>query len=133
VGPLVSFLLPLALWALAWGLARRELRQYRAAAEIGSDLFAYGKGRLVRRMIGVGVLALLGGTLAALDIAPARTAARASVYLTLLLAEVILLVGLAVLDLWETARTARPEDLTRQGGQPRRTRTGPRPPPSAAS
>jgi hypothetical protein len=129
VDPLVSIVVPAALFALAYLLARRELRQYRAAAEIGSDLFVYSRGRLVRRLIGVGLLVLLGGTLAALGLWPAATAAGLSLYLAALATEVLCLVVLPLVDLWETARTARPHDLTRQAGARPRTRSRSRLPP----
>jgi hypothetical protein len=80
-------------------------------------------------MTGVGVLVLLGGTLAALELFAARTASGASVYMGLLLGEVVVLLVLPFVDLWETARSAKPHDLTRQGGPAPRTRTGSRPPP----
>ena len=121
--PLVSIALPLVLWALAFGLARREWRHYRADDDIGTDLFVYSRGRLARRMTGVALLVVLGATLAALGLFPARTPRGLSIYMALLIAEVLVLIVLPLIDLWETARTARPHDLTRQGGPPPRTKS----------
>lgn len=123
--------LPAALVVLAAVVARREWRQYRSATAIGSDLFRYSRGRLVRRMTGVGVLVALAMTLAALGWVRPRTASGLSALLGALLVEVALLVALPILDLWETARTARPEDLTRQADWHGRVRTRSRrdPPP----
>jgi hypothetical protein len=126
--PFVSIVLPVALLALAVLLARREWRQYRGATDIGSDLFVYSRGRLVRRMTGVGLLVALGMTLAALGVFPARTASGLSIYLALLISEVLVLLLLPFLDLWETSRTAKLHDLRRQGGEPIRTRSRPRSP-----
>lgn len=114
--PLVSIILPVILWGLAFLLARREWKQYRVVEEIGSDLFTYSRGRLIRRMTGVAMLVALGTTLAALGWFPARTASGLYVYMALLISEVVILLVLPMIDLWETARTARPHDLTRQGG-----------------
>lgn len=115
-------MLPAILWGLAFLLARRELKQYKTADEIGSDLFVYSRGRLIRRMTGVVMLVALGTTLAALGVFPASTASGASIYMGLLISEVLILLVLPLLDLWETARTARPHDLTRQAGPKRKTR-----------
>ncbi len=116
--PLVSIVVPIVLWGLAFLLARRECKQYKVSDEIGSDLFVYSRGRLVRRMTRVAMLVALGTTLAALGVFPARTANGASIYMVLLISEVLILLVLPMLDLWETARTARPHDLTRHGGPP---------------
>ena len=112
----MSIVLPAVLVGLAFLIARREWKQYRAAEDIGSDLFVYSRGRLLRRMTGVAMLVALGTTLAALGWLPARTASGASIYMALLFSEVLVLLVLALLDLWETARSARPHDLTKQGG-----------------
>lgn len=129
--PVTSIGLPLILWALALFVGRREWRHYKTPTDIGSDLFIYSKGRLWRRMTGVALLAALGTTLAALGVFPARTAAGVSIYMALLISEVLVLLVLPFFDLWETARTARPHDLTRQGGPPPkiRARSRRRPPP----
>ncbi len=112
----MSIALPLGLWALAWALGRRELRQFRHAEDIGHDVFVYSRGRLWRRMTGVAAIAVLGVTLAALGFFPASTPRGASIYMALLVAEVLVLLLLPLVDLWETARTAKPGDLTRQAG-----------------
>ena len=125
--PIVSIVVPAVLWGLAYVLARREWRQYQAAAEIGRDLFVYSKGRLIRRMTGVVLLVALGTTLAALGLFPARTATGASIDMALLISEVRVLLVLPVIDLWETARSARPEDLTRQAGGAKKRRKPRRP------
>jgi hypothetical protein len=125
--PVVSIVLPVILWALGAFLARREWKQYRVAEDIGSDLFVYSRGRLIRRMTGVAMLLALGTTLAALGLFPARTASGASIYMALLISEVLVLLVLPLFDLWETARTARPHDLTKQGGPPPKTRKRSRP------
>ena len=125
--PLVSVLLPLALWALAAALARREWRAYRRPDDIGTDLFVYSRGRLIRRMLGVGLLVALGATLAALGWLPARSPRGLSIYMALLAVELAGLIVVPLLDLWETARTARPHDLTRQGGPPPRRKGQARP------
>jgi hypothetical protein len=110
---------------LAIGLARREWRLYRTTNDMGSDLFLYTRGRLARRMGGVLVLAALAATFAALGLRPARNAHEASAYLGLIMGELLLLIGMSVWDLIETARSAKPEDLTRQGTGPTRTRRKP--------
>ena len=117
-----GLLLPAFLCAIAVFIARRERRLYRHSKDAGWDLFLYSKGRLWRRMAGVGVLLATAGTLAAVELFPATTSAGASAYLVLLLVEVLALLILPLIDLWETARTAKPEDLTRQGDRERQTR-----------
>ena len=114
----MSIALPLALWAVAVLLARREWRQYRAVARIGHDLFVYSKGRLVRRLIGCLLLAALGVTLFAFGVIPPSTPAGVSTYMALMLSLLLVLLVLPLVDLWETARTARPHDLTRQADRP---------------
>ena len=127
--PVVSIVLPAALCGLAYFLARREWKQYKLAEDIGSDLFVYSRGRFIRRMTGVVLLVALAMTLAALGVFPARTASGVSIYMALLISEVLILLVLPLFDLWETARTARPHDLTRQGGPKPRTRSRPGSPP----
>jgi len=122
VDPFSTIVLPLALWGLAYGLGRREWRHYKASDEIGTDLFVYSRGRLWRRMTGVGMLVALGLTLAALGLFPARSPQGLSIYMAVLITEVLVLLLLPLFDLWETARTARPHDLTRQGGPPKKTK-----------
>lgn len=125
----VSLLLPGILWGVAFALGRRELRQYRAVRDIGYDLFTYSKGRLIRRLTGVALLAALGGTLFVFGVAPPGTPRGATIYMALIVSEVLALIVLPLFDLWETARTARPADLTRQADRPPRTRSRPRNPP----
>ena len=120
--------MPLALWLLALGLARRELGLYRDSDEFGSDLFVYSKGRLVRRMTGIGVLVALGATLASLEFLPFRSSTALTIYIVLLVTEVAALVVLPLIDLWETAKTAQPGNLKRQAGPGQRTRSRPRRP-----
>ena len=124
----VGILLPVVLWGLALVIAKRELGLYREHAEFGTDLFAYSKWRLARRLTGVLVMIALGATLMAYELAPASSPRGASIYLGVLVGEVLALVVLPVLDLWETVHTADPEDLTRQADPDRRTRTKPRRP-----
>jgi hypothetical protein len=126
MSPLVTIALPSLLIGLAYGLGRREWKQYRAAAEIGSDLFVYTRGRLIRRMTGVGMLAALGVTLAMFGLAPPRSPAAASLYLGLFVGETIALLVLPIVDLVETGRTARPgKGVRAREGEPPRTRTRP--------
>lgn len=125
---LLGLVLPVLLGVLAIWLGRRELRVYRESNDFGSDLFVYTKGRLWRRMTGVVLLGLTGATLAALELFPAQTVSGVSVYLALLCAEVMGLLVLPLVDLWETGRGADPADLTRQGDPDRRTRSRPRSP-----
>lgn len=114
MGYLVELILPCALCVLAYFIGRRELRLYRHAKASGWDLFVYTKGRLWRRMFGVGVLAATGLTLAGVELHPSPGPVWASVYMGALLTEVVLLLVLPVFDLWETARTAKPEESRRQ-------------------
>jgi len=62
-----------------------------------------------------------GLTIAAWDLLPPKTPQQASLFMGLLLAEFGVLLVLPVFDLWETARTSKPEDLTRQGAKRRQT------------
>jgi hypothetical protein len=120
----VTVVVPGACLLLAAALGRREWRQYRAAAEIGSDLFVYSKGRLVRRLAGVVLLAALGLTFGALGLFPPRSPGGVHVYMGVIMGEVVLLLALPILDLMETARTARPgKGLTHQEGARPRTRS----------
>jgi len=128
MGYLVGLALPVVLCTLAFLMGRHELRLYRNSRESGWDLFAYSKGRLWRRMTGVGLLAGVGLTLAALEVLPASTSWGASLYLALLCTEVLGLLVLPLVDLWETSRTAKPKDLMRQADPDRRTRSRPRRP-----
>jgi hypothetical protein len=126
VSPLVTIVVPALLLGLAYVLARREWKQYRAAGEIGSDLFVYGRGRLVRRLIGIGVLAALGLTLFTMGIVPPSSPKGATVYLGVIVGEVALLVILPIVDLVETGRTARPgKGVSHSEARRPRTRTPP--------
>ena len=116
-------LIALALMAIAVVICRHELAAYRDSKELGSDLFVYSRGRLWRRLTGVGFLLATAVTLAAFELFPAQTTWGASLYVALLTTEVVTLLVLPVLDLWETGRTARPEDLTRQADPDRQKRT----------
>lgn len=101
---LLVFGFVVALAAIA--LAARELRSYRTRDD-GGDLFIYSRKRLVRRLIGLGVLAATGATLSIWEIAPPGDPGAASLFLGLLLLEIVSLVVIAVLDLRETSSTAR--------------------------
>ena len=101
---LLVFGLLLGLTALL--LAARERRSYRARDE-ADDLFIYSRARLIRRLVGLAVLAGVGVTLAVWDVAPPGDPGTASVLLALLLIEVLALIVIAVLDLRETSSTAR--------------------------
>lgn len=128
MGLFAGVVVPLALGVLAFIMGRRELALYRAGDEFGSDLFVYSKGRLVRRMTGIGVLVALALTLVALEFLPFRSGSALTIYMALLVTEVAALVVLPLIDLWETAKTADSSDLTRQGDPDRRTRSRPRRP-----
>lgn len=125
---LVGVALPIVLGTLAFLLGRRELASYRERNEFGSDLFQYTRARLIRRMTGLGVLALTGLTFAAMELIGPKTPRAAAIYLALLATEVAAMVILPLLDLHETRRTADSSDLTRQADPDRRTRSRPRPP-----
>jgi hypothetical protein len=132
LSPIVTIVVPALLLGLSYVLARREWKQYRAANEIGSDLFVYGKGRLVRRLIGIGVLAALGFTLFAMGLLPPSSPRGATVYLSVIVGEVALLVILPIVDLIETGRSARPgkgirhaDSISRSEARRPRTRTPP--------
>jgi hypothetical protein len=117
-----ALVVPVLVWYLAFLLGRRELRAYRRRHKEETDLFVYSKGRFIRRMTGVVALVATGLTLAAWDFLPPKTPQQASLYVGLLLAEVAIIVVLSMVDLWETVRTAKPEDLTRQGAPRRQSR-----------
>lgn len=114
-----SLALPAAIWVVAALILRRELRQRREQGGNPSDPFHYSKGRLARRAVGIGILALVGVTLAAWELAPPTSAGGASVYLWILCGEVAALVAVAVFDLRETARPARRRGATRRAARPR--------------
>lgn len=121
----VGLLLPVLLVVLAIWMARRELSVYKDSDDFGSDLFVYTKGRLYRRLSGCGLLGLTGLTLAAFELFPAQTVNGFSIYLALLCVEVLGMLVLPLVDLWETGTGADPADLTRQGDPDRRTRSRP--------
>gem|GEM_PF-4183416 len=110
---LLGLVLPVVLVTISIWMGTRELRVYRESPDFGSDLFVYSKGRLWRRLAGCVLLALTGLTLSAIELFPARSVSGVSIYLMLLCAEVVALIVLPLVDLWETARTARPGDPTR--------------------
>lgn len=128
MGAVETIVLPAIVALVALGLARREWRLYRVSHEIGSDLFLYSRGRLARRMGGVGILMALAATFAGLGFAPPRDAKDASVFLGLIVGELLTLIALSVWDLIETARSAKPGDPSRLRTGPTRTRTPPGPP-----
>jgi hypothetical protein len=115
MGILAGIVLPLLMLAGAIWLARFEMRLYREAHEDGTDLFVYGKGRLVRRMIGIGVMVVAAIGIFWMEVAW-RWSPRITVgVMAVLMAAVILLVVVPFADLRETERTARPGDLKRAG------------------
>jgi hypothetical protein len=125
---LVGVAVPIVLWTLAFLLGRREVESYRDRDEVGSDLFRYSRGRLIRRLSGLGVLAGTGATLAAMELIGPKTPRAAAIYLALLATLVAAMVILAVADLIETRRSAAPGRLTRPADPDRRTRSRPRRP-----
>jgi hypothetical protein len=108
LSPIVTVFLPAFLIGLAYVLGRRELRQYRLSGSIGSDLFVYSRGRLIRRLTGVGMLVALAVTLALLGFLRPAAPRGASLWLAVILGEVIAILLLPIFDLIETARSARP-------------------------
>jgi predicted permease len=112
MGVATGVVLPCLLFALAGWLARRELRQYQASNAAdgdgdGDDLFVYSRARLRRRMIGLGALAAIGVTLAVMELG-ASSAEIVTVCGALLATALLVLLVVPILDLRETARTARP-------------------------
>lgn len=128
MSPIVTIALPAFILGLAYTLARRELKLYRVAGELGSGLFVYSRGRLVRRLTGIAILVALGLTFAALGIIPPRSAGAANAYLAAILGELGALFVLPIWDLVETARTGRRRDrvapdageVTREAAPPRK-------------
>ncbi len=108
-------MVPAILWGLAWTLGRRELALYGRRDSEEADVFVYTRGRLVRRLTGVGLLVGLGAAFAALGFFPPTTPGEANVYLGVFAGGVILLIVLPVWDLVETARTAKPGKGIRHG------------------
>jgi hypothetical protein len=125
---LVGVAVPIALWTLAFLLGRRELQSYRESNEVGSDLFRYSRGRLIRRMSGIAVLVATAATFAAMELMGPKTPRAAAIYLALLATEVAALVILGLGDLIETRRSADSSELRRQADPDRRTRSRPRRP-----
>jgi hypothetical protein len=113
---LADLVVPIILIGLASLLTRRELHAHRRREHGDSDLFRYTKGRLVRRLSGIGLLAATGLTLGAWELWPPASPRAASLFLVVMLCEVVGLVVLGLVDLWETARTAQSADLSRQRG-----------------
>jgi len=111
---LLGLALPFAMCVIAYLIARNELGVYQHGKAAGWDVFVYSKGRLWRRMIGVGFLVATAVTLAAHELFPASTPQGASIYLVLFSVEVLALLVLPIVDLWETGRTAKPGDIKRQ-------------------
>ncbi len=128
MGWVTGILFPIILWSLSVMLVRREFELYRVQEDFGTDLFLYTKGRLIRRLTGVVVIVALGATLMAMELYPAGSGAGASIYLALLLSEMLALVVIPLLDMWETTRTANSIDPTRLGGPGPRKRSRPRRP-----
>jgi hypothetical protein len=123
MGILTGVVFPIVLWGIAWMIGRREMMLYQAAHDHGDDLFVYTKGRLYRRMTGVGVLVALGLTLLLMELWPASSGRGISLYFAIIMTEVAALIALPILDLRETSRTARPEDLKRRAETDRQKRS----------
>jgi hypothetical protein len=104
VSPLVTLVLPALLLVAAGFLAGRELRLYRTADPRDAELFAYSRGRLLRRLLGVVALLALAATFGALGVSPPRDAGTASTFVAAIVGEVAVLVVLSAVDLWETSR-----------------------------
>jgi MFS family permease len=115
MGFVAGIAVPLLILAVAIWLARFEMRLYREAHEDGTDLFVYGKGRLIRRMIGVGVMVVTAVGIFWMEIAWSWSPRLSVIVMAILLAAVVLLLVVPLADLRETARTAKPEDLKRSG------------------
>ncbi len=102
------------LWTTAFLLHRHE-RQLRVKHHtFGTDLFAYSKHRAMCRLLGVGVLSTLGGTLLLFELLPPSTPTMGWLYIAGLFLQVLLLLAIGVIDMWETAKTANPADQSRQ-------------------
>lgn len=95
-------------------LAIREIRAYRRRDDLADDLFVYSRRRLVRRLFGLGVLAGVGATLLVWELATPSDARAASILMMVLLAEILALIVIGVLDLRETSRTARFNQLVKK-------------------
>ena len=104
----VTLLLPLLIAAMAVAMTRRELQQFRRDRFESRALFPYTPLRLARRLGGIVVLLVVGGTLAMLGIVPPATSHAAARFVVAILGEVSLLFGLSLWDLWESGRSARP-------------------------
>ena len=123
--PLTGIVLPVALVVAAVLISRHESKVYREAQDFGSDVFVYSRRRYRRRTFGVLLMVVTAGTLVGVEWVLAAGPVTMTIYLAVLVTEVAVLLLLPLFDLWETARTARPGDLTRQGDPDRRTRTRP--------
>ncbi len=85
----------------------------------GTDLFVYSKGRLAIRITGLVMTAALGLGLIAWELWPPATPSALAAYVVLFGTSSLGLVAVVVGDLVVTARTAKPENLKRQGGPDR--------------
>ena len=94
----------------------------------GTDLFLYTKGRFRVRLFGLGTASVLGIALFAWDLWPPVEPSGLMAYVIVFSVSSLALIITVVADLVITARTARPDELMRQGDPARRTRTQPRPP-----
>jgi hypothetical protein len=117
MGLLSDLMIPALLLGLAGLLARRELRAHAERQRGDTDLFRYTTGRLRRRLAGVALLALTAFTLLGWELLPPASPRGASLYLVLMISEVLAMITLAVFDLLETARNAESADLRRQRGE----------------
>jgi hypothetical protein len=104
LSPVVTFYVPFVLLGLTIFLALREWRLYRAPDMAERDLFPATRARLVRRWTGSAILFALAITLASMGRWPPDTAPAAARYLNLLAAEVVLLFGVFLLDVWALGR-----------------------------
>jgi len=87
----------------------------------GTDLFVYSKGRFVVRLMGLAMTMVLGVALFCWDLWPPLTPSSLATYVVVFGVSSIGLVVIVVLDLVITARTAKPENLKRQGDLDRQT------------
>jgi hypothetical protein len=115
MGTLSDWLLPVLLFGFAGLLAIHEWQLFRETKDSDGDLFRYSRRRLRRRLIGLVDLAAFALTLLFWQLWPPRSARGASSFLSIFGLEVIVLVTIAVFDLLETSKGARPGGFSPQG------------------
>lgn len=105
-------------------LGLRERALYSAQSEgvwtHGTDLFVYTKGRFGVRCAGLFTAAILGAALVGWELWPPVTPGGLMLYVAVFGTASLGLIATVIIDIVMTARTARPEDLTRQGDPVRR-------------